>query len=103
MIISGNYENVNRIRLRSKSLDVNYDRICQPIRPNSMSVFNPFEANTAEIVFNDTYELDTLIDALNDFRQKLYRDMGIFKASGFWQEGMSRGEGILKGEDYADR
>lgn len=103
MIISGNCENVARIRLRSKSLDAIYDRICQPIYPSEQSIFNPFEANTAEIVFNDTYELDMLIDALNDFRQKLYRDMGIFKARGFWQEGMSRGEGVSKGEDYADR
>lgn len=84
MKIRGNGRNVDRLRVTSKSLDIRFDKICKPLNPYDPDAILSEPGCLAEIIFEDSYELDELIDMLERFRDASRGHLGR------WE----RGEGI---------
>lgn len=65
---------VDRIAIRLKSADTNLVRICKPLGfPYDP---DPHKGNELFIVLDDSYEINMLIDALEEFKKVNYAHFG---------------------------
>lgn len=73
--VQNEYDSVRMIDLRLKSIDRRF-RCITPPKPTE--TFDPFtdEPNRMEIVFNDTREIDNLIQVLERFKDDCFCTMG---------------------------
>lgn len=71
-------EHVDELHLRLNSAHINLKHIYKPLNPleQGYPVNNP---NTSMIVFEDSREIDTLIEALQQFRELNYSYFGEWK------------------------
>lgn len=72
------YAPTKSIRLRLLSTDMQF-RCIMPPNPNEQFL-DPFGgSNVAEIIFNDTREIDNLIQMLEKFRDECHNHMGVWE------------------------
>lgn len=76
--IEHGYAPTKSIRLRLLSTDMQF-RCIMPPNPNEQFL-DPFgEPNEAKIIFNDTWEIDNLIQMLEKFRSECCNNMGVWE------------------------
>lgn len=71
-----NKENINKIILRHKGKDVKFECFIKPF-PYAERL-DLEKRNSAEIVFDDLIEVDTLIDMLKRFKQESQEYIGVW-------------------------
>lgn len=78
--VTHGYVPTNLIRLRLLSSDMQF-RCIMPPNPNEQFL-DPFgEPNEAKIIFNDTWEIDNLIQMLEKFKSECCDRMGNWERS----------------------
>lgn len=71
----GDGNDINIIRMRHHGADVNFNNISQPIRPNVTGA--PLERDRyLTLVFQDLYDVENLIHALEKFKEVCKKKMG---------------------------
>ena len=65
---------VDRIVVRLKSANTNFKLLTKPLDP--CGDFDPNKGNEVFIVLDDSYEIDTLIRMLEDFKRANYASFG---------------------------
>ena len=65
---------VDRIAIRLKSANTNFNLITKPLGP--CGDFDPNKGNEVFIVLDDSYEIDTLIRMLEEFKRANYAHFG---------------------------
>ena len=65
---------VDRFTIRLKSANTNFNLIAKPLNP--CGVFNLNEGNEVFIVLDDSYEIETLIRMLEEFKRVNYASFG---------------------------
>lgn len=70
MKVVGNKEDVNRIELSHKGLNVRFNCFIKPLPYDyNIDISKP---ETIEITFKDSYEIDSLIDILEKFKKRMF-------------------------------
>ena len=70
-------EHVTKLTLRLKSAETALSLYTEQISPNLMGDLS--RPNSATIVFKDSREIDSLIDALQKFRDRNVRYIGVWR------------------------
>lgn len=74
MKVVGNKEDVNRIELSHKGLNVSFNCVIKPLPYDyNIDISKP---ETIEIIFKDSYEIDNLIHILEKFKKECSEYIG---------------------------
>lgn len=73
--VQNEYDSVRQIDLHLKSIDRRFRCLIQPEPGASFDLFTK-EPNEMKIVFNDTNEIDNLIQVLERFKDECFYTMG---------------------------